>query len=316
MNTEDLIHGLCRIAAADGAAVPSLAEPPGDAEVPAVAAGSVLHVFAAPAEAAAFAAGAALDPAGPVCAAQGVDGAERVVLVSVRTDAEVAGRDGIGLVDHGGAALQRAQALWRGLASSVPEPFAFAIAPDGSAELVLGPRRFALEVSYGEIVATTGYAANDKRVSTAIACDWTTSVLDYLAKDGALRINFDPERFLSLLPRLVRLDELVAGEESRDAASVLYEQVRRDPEHCKVVELMLSGWRLTSTHHTAALVPPQGSDARMRRIGGGMLSRLVEADLVRKPRHATGRSGMFAFAFEVGSLDGTAVRRPDPQVGR
>lgn len=316
MNMEDLIHGLCRIAAADGMAVPSLADPPGDADVPAVAPGSVLHVFATPAEAVAFAAGAALHADCSVRAVQGVDGAERVVLVSVRTDAEIAGRDGVGLVDHGGAALQRAQALWRRFAGAVPEPFAFAIAPDGSAELVLGARRFALEVAYGEIVATTGYAANDKRVSTAIACDWTTSALDFLAKDRVLRINIDPERFLSLLPRLVRLDELVAGEESRDAASVLYDQVRRDPEHCRVVELMLSGWRLTSTHHTAALVPPQGSDARMRRIGGGMLSRLVEADLVRKPRHASGRSEFFAFAFEVGSLDGTAVRRPDPQVGR
>lgn len=316
MNTEGLIHGLCRIAAAGGAPVPSLADPPGAAEMPEVAPGSVLHVFATPAEAAAFAAGAALHADCRVRAAQGVDGAERVVLVSIGADGERAGMDGIGLVDHGGAALQRAQALWRGLASAVPEPFAFAIAPDGSAELVLGPRRFALEVSYGEIVATTGYAANDKRVSTAIACDWTTSVLDFLAKDRVLKVNFDPERFLSLLPRLVRLDELVAGEESRDAAAVLHEQVRRDPEHCKVVELMLSGWRLTSTHHTAALVPPQGSDARMRRIGGGMLGRLVEADLVRKPRHAAGRSQMFAFAFEVGSLDGTAVRRPDPQVGR
>lgn len=317
MIQEGLAHGLCRIDEIDGVPTPTLADVPAGVPVPGGTSGLVLHVFEHAAEAAAFAAGSALHPGGTVRAIQGVAGAERVVLVWPWADSAGADvRDGVGLTDHGGAEVQRAHAIWRRLAVAVPAPFTFGIAPGGSAELVLSPRRFALDVSCGEIVARTVYVANDKRVSTAIACDWTTSVLDFSAKDRVLRINFDPERFLALLPRLVRVDELVADEESRDAAAVLNEQVRRDPEHCRVVELMLAGWRLSSTHHTAALVPPPGSEARMRRVGGSFLNRLVDADLIRKPRHAEGRNALFAFAYEVGSLDGTAVRRPEPKVSR
>lgn len=315
MMPEGLVHGLCRISATAGTPTPTLADVPAACDIPGEP-NFVLHVFATASEAAAFAAGAALDPDGRYSAVQGVDGAERVVLVAPRADAGRYDATGIGFVDHGGVELQRSLALWRRLSVAVATPFAFEVEPDGSAKLALGPRRFVLEFSHGEIVARMAYVANDKRVSTAIACDWTTSVLDYLAQDRMLRLNFDPEQFLTLLPRLVRVDELVAGEESRDAAAVLIEHVRRDPEHCRVVELMLSGWRLYSTHHTAALVPPQGSEARMRRIGGGLLSRLVDADLIRKPRHADGRNAQFAFAYEVGSLGGSAVRRPDPQVER
>lgn len=54
----------------------------------------------------------------------------------------------------------------------------------------------------------------------------------------------------------------------------------------------------------------------MRRIGGGFLSRLVDADLIWKPEYAEGRNAFFVFASEVRSLERTAAPRLDPQVGR
>lgn len=314
MDAGRLVHGLCGFEIlADQGLAPSLAAGVPD---PGVLEGRrlTLHVFATPPEAAAFAAGVATAARNGVLAVVGRNGAERVVAVDAIAPGLAAPENfeaAVSIEDRGGGGIQRALAVWRMLRVDMPAGFALDISPDGaSASLDVGVRRFALSLDSWDVTATTTYRAAAKRVSTALACNLTTSALDFDAIDKTLQVRFPVERFLEKVGLLRLVDELVADEESRDEFGLLRERIRRDPAHCRIVELMLGGWRMTSFHGSVVLIPPVGSEARLRPVAGALLQRLVAADLVRKPRSAKMRSELHNFAYEVGGLDGSAVRIP------
>ena len=310
-----LVHGLCGFEVL-----------PGGELVPSLSAGVpdegllegrrlVLHVFASSPEAAAFAAGVALAARNDVRAVAGRDGAELIVAIdATQADRRAPERfeDAVEVVDRGGAAAQTARAMWQMLRTGMPEGFVLDIAPDGSSvELDIGPRRFALSLAYGEVTATTTYLANAKRVSTALACNWTTSAVDFDAIDKTLQVRFPVETFREKVGVLTLVDTLVADEESRDEFGLMRERIRTDPGHCRIVELMLQGWRMSSFHGSVVMIPPADSGARLRPLAGALLQRLIAADLVRKPRSALHRNELHNFAYEVGSLSGSAVRIPE-----
>jgi hypothetical protein len=310
----DLVHGICGLATDTASGlVPILKE-----GMPAV---SVLegrrlelHVFAGAAEAAAFAKGVARAARNELHATVGRDGAERVVALEVVEAGRLAParfEDSVDVVDHGGLGLQRASARWRAVSGSLPGGLALDIAPDGaSVGLDVGPRRFALSLEWDEVTATTSYRANDWRVSTALMCSLSTSGLDFDAVEKVLRVRFPVDAFADRARILVEVDRLVAAEESRDEFGIMIEHIRRDPAHCRIVESMLGGWRLSSYDGSVVLVPPAGSERRLRPIAGSVIQRLIGADMIRRPRHADRRADRPCFSYEVGSLSGTAVRIP------
>lgn len=314
MGGTDLVHGICGFAAETASGfVPSLEE-----GMPAV---SVLegrrlelHVFAGAAEAAAYATGVARAARNELYAVAGRDGAERVValeVVEAGRPAPARFEDSVEVIDHGGVGLQRASACWRAVRGSLPDGLAMDIAPDGaSVGLDVGPRRFALSLEWDEVTATTSYRANDWRVSTALICNLSTSGLDFDAVEKVLRVRFPVGSFADRAAVLVEVDRLVAAEESRDEFGLMVEHIRRDPAHCRIVESMLGGWRLSSYDGSVVLVPPAGSDRRLRPIAGSVIRRLIGADMIRRPRHADRLGDRPSFAYEVGSLSGTSVRIP------
>jgi hypothetical protein len=310
----DLVHGICGFA--DDTAfgfIPSLKEglPPVS-----ILEGRRLemHVFAAAAEAAAFAAGVTRAARNELHAAAGRDGAERVVALEVAEagrPAPACFEDSVDVVDHGGLGLQRAAARWQAVRGSLPGGLALDITPDGaSVGLDVGPRRFALSLEWDEVTATTSYRANDWRVSTALMCNLSTSGLNFDAVEKVLRVRFPVGSFADRAAVLVEVDRLVAAEESRDEFGLMVEHIRRDPAHCRIVESMFGGWRLSSQDGSVVLVPPAGSDRRLRPIAGSVIQRLIGADMIRRPRHADRLGDRPSFSYEVGSLSGTAVRIP------
>jgi hypothetical protein len=313
-----LVHGLCGIdVLPDGRLAPSLA-----AGVPQASLLEgrrlTLYVFATAPEAAAFAAGVALAIRNDVRAITGRDGAERVVAVEAAASefpAPETFEEAVAVEDRGGAGMQRALAIWRMLRHGMPEGLALDISSDGiSAALDVGARRFALTMAYGDVTATATYRANAKRVSTALACNLRTSALDFDAIDKTLQVRFPVERFLDKVGLLTLVDDLVADEESRDEFDRLRNLIRRDPAHCRIVEMMLGGWRMSSLHGSVVLVPPAASKARLRPVSGALLHRLVAADLVRKPLGALRRREPHNFAYEIGDLAGSAVHVPTKEV--
>lgn len=313
-----LVHGLCGFhVLSDGGLAPSLA-----AGVPQLSLLEgrrlTLHVFATPPEAAAFAAGVALAVRNDVRAIVGRDGAERVVAVEAASPglpSPETFEEAVAVEDRGGAGMQRALAVWRMLRPGMPGGLGLDISSDGTAvALDVGARRFGLTLAYGDVVATAAYRANAKRVSTALACNLRTSALDFDAIDKTLQVRFPVERFLEKVGLLTLVDDLVADEESRDEFDRLRNRIRRDPAHCRIVEMMLAGWRMSSLHGSVVLVPPAASEARLRPVSGALLHRLVAADLVRKPRSALRRREPHNFAYEVGDLAGSAVNQPPNEV--
>lgn len=309
-----LVHGLCGFdVLPDGGLAPSLA-----AGVPQASLLEgrrlTLYVFATAPEAAAFAAGVALAIRNDVRAIAGRDGAERVVAVeaaSPELPAPETFEEAVAVEDRGGAGMQGALAIWRTMRSGMPDGFVLDISPDGTlVSLDVGVRRFALSMDAWDVTASTTYRASDKRVSTALSCNWTTSALDFDAVDRTLRVRLPIERFQEKLGLLRLVDDLVAGEESRDEFGRLRDRIRRDPAHCRFVELMLDGWRMTSLYGAVVLVPPASSDARLRPLSGAVLHRLEAADLVRKPRSALRRPEPQNFTYEIGDLAGSAVHVP------
>lgn len=310
-----LAHGLCGFAVLpDGRLAPSLAD--GVPEAPVLEGRRLtLHVFATAPEAVAFAAGVAVAVGDDVHAVVGRDGAERVVAVAApELGAPESFEDAVAVEDRGGVDMQRALAVWRMLRTGMPHGFALDISSDGSSvALDVGARRFALSLGFGDVVATAAYRANAKRVSTALACNLTTSALDFDAVGRTLQVRFPVELFREKVGMLALVDDLVADEESRDEFELARAHIRRDPGHCRIVELMLGGWRMSSLHGSVVLVPPAASDARLRPMSGALLHRLVAADLVRKPRGALSRREPHNFAYEVGDLAGSAVHLPSKE---
>lgn len=312
------VHGLCGFEVlADLDLVPSLAA---DVPVPGVLEGRrlTLHVFATAQEAVAFAAGVAVAARNGVAAVVGRNGAERVVAVEAMAPGLAAPDNfeaAVAVEDRGGVGMQRALAVWRMLRPGMPEGFSLDVSPDGSSvALDVGVRRFDLSLDAWDVTATTTYRASAKRVSTALSCNWTTSALDFDAIDRVLRVRFPVEQFQEKVGLLSLVDDLVADEESRDEFGRLRDRIRRDPAHCRIVELMLDGWRMSSIHGSVVLVPPAGSNARLRPLSGALLHRLEAADLVRKPRSALRRREPHNFAYELGNIDGSAVRTPREKV--
>lgn len=312
------VHGLCGFAVLPGRElVPSLSAGIPDAGL-LEGRRLTLHVFSSAAEAAAFAAGVAHAARNDVRAVVGRDGAERIVAVDAAQPDQGAPErfeDAVEVVDRGGAGFQKARAVWETARNRVPDGFVLDISSDGSlVELDIGPRRFALSLDYGEVTATATYRANAKRVSTALACNWTTSAVDFDAIDKTLQVRFPVASFLEKVGVLTLVDRLVADEESRDEFGLMRERIRRDRAHCRVVELMLQGWRMSSFHGSVVMIPPAGSEASLRPLAGALLQRLLAADLVRKPRSAMVRNELHNFAYEVGTLSGSAVRMPEKRV--
>jgi hypothetical protein len=310
-----LVRGLCGFEVLpDGRLVPSLED--GVPEALALEGRRlILHVFATAPEAAAFAAGVALAVLNDLRAVVGRHGAERVVAVETPgLGPPETFEDGVAVEDRGGGGLQRALAVWRMLRAGMPDGIALDVSPDGtSVSLDVGARRFALSLDAWDVTATTTYRANARRVSTALACNLTTSALDFDAIDRTLQVRFPVERFLEKVGLLALVDDLVAGEESHDEFDRVRSRIRSDPSHCRIVEMMLEGWRMSSLHGSVVLVPPAASDARLRPMSGALLHRLVAADLVRRPRGALGRRQPHNFAYEVGDLAGSAVKPPSKE---
>lgn len=307
----DLVHGICGFGIDGATLVPSLAK--GIPEASILEGRRVeLHVFNGAAEAAAFAAGVTRAARNGLHASAGRSGAERVVALDVSEPDRPAPQrfaDSVDLVDHGGLELQRTSSVWWSMRNSLPEGLALDISPDGATvELDVGSRRFALSNEWGDVTASTTYRASDRRVSTALMCNWPTSGLDFDAVDKVLRVRIPADAFAARAAILPEVGRLVADEESRDEFATVIERIRRDPAHCRIVELMLEGWRLSSFDGSVVLVPPEGSERRLRPVAGSLLRRLIDADMIRTPREASRPGVRRNFSYEVGPLSGTAVR--------
>jgi hypothetical protein len=307
----DLVHGICGFGIDGGTLVPSLGEGIPEASVM-EGRRLELHVFSSAVEAAAFSAGVTRAARNGLHAVVGRNGAERVVALDVSEPDRPAPQhfaDSVDPVDHGGLALQTASAGWWSLRTSLPDGLALDISSDGATvELDAGTRRFTLSNEWGDVVASTTYRASDRRVSTALMCNWPTSGLDFDAVDKVLRVRIPTDAFANRAGILSEVGRLVADEESRDEFATVVERIRRDPAHCRIVELMLEGWRLSSFDGSVVLVPPEGSERRLRPVARAHIQRLVDADMIRTPLEASRPGLRRNFSYEVGPLSGTAVR--------
>ncbi|MGU3560630.1 hypothetical protein [Methylobacterium radiotolerans] len=213
----DLVHGICGFGIDGGMLVPSLAEGIPEASV-LEGRRLELHVFSSAVEAAAFSAGVTRAVRNGLHAVVGRNGAERVVAFDISEPDRPAPQhfaDSVDPVDHGGLALQTASAGWWSLRTSLPDGLALDISSDGTtAELDAGTRRFTLSNEWGDVVASTTYRASDRRVSTALMCNWPTSGLDFDAVDKVLRVRIPTDAFTNRAGILSEVGRLVADEDT------------------------------------------------------------------------------------------------------
>ena len=313
------VHDICYLVESEGAILPAHRSAQA-VEIAAVAGRNLeIHVFSAGGEAAAFASGVAVLASNHLRVRVGTGPVAHVAVLE-RLDAEGPGR--IGLVDHGGARVQQDATRWAWLTRFARTwdrtghryPTVMFQPPFGeaSAELKIEHQRFTVRQDDEILILTCPISADAEAVRAHLAETLAPSPDELNVGPDGLTLRL---RRADLPDRIAMLHAIGQGlshcRYQKERAEKRAE-TRQDRAHCRIVELMLQGWTLTNSQGRGALKPPTGSPHKARDLGYAMLGRLIDAELIRPPKGRETRGHQqWNVVYEIGNLDGSAVRRPD-----
>lgn len=278
-----------------------------------------IHVFRAPGEATAFAAGVAVLASNRLRVRVGIGPVAHVAVLE-RLDTEGPGR--VGLVDHGGARVQQAATRWAWLTRLARTwdrrghrwPTVMFQPPHGDApaELKIEHHRFRVAEDGETVRLMCPIPADPEAVRAHLAATLAPWPEGLVVGPSELNLSLPKTALADEIKTLHAIAQGLAHCRYQRERAEKRAETRQDRSHCRVVELMLQGWTLTNSQGRGDLKPPAGSGLKMRVLSYAMLDRLIDVGLIRPPpgREIRGHK-QWGAVYEVGDLTGTAVRRPE-----
>lgn len=311
-------HDICYLQDSDGALVPA-ARDRDAVGLDAIAGRQIaLHVFATDGEAKAFAAGLALHASNHLRLRLGAGPVGHVAALEY-LDAD--GPGGVELVDHGGARAYQNANRWSWLSRLVRvydgrghrSPTLMFLPPlgDRPGELKVDHHTFGVDQDDGALALSCPIAVDPATLQARIAASPATRGPVVTFSDGRLSLRLPKTELIAQAKAIQAILEVLWTCQFDVQRAAERARTRQDRRYCRVVELMLQGWTLQNRQGQGELRPPPGSPHKMRVLGYSMLAHLVDVRLIRSPTKTDRGQRDWGVYYEVGDLDGSAVRRPE-----